>query len=193
MFTFLSNNHFVAQLTNSEALDVILASQPLPDLIRIAFTKTQSPIYYLFLRLNFVIFGTSEIAVKGFQFFILLMVSLATFFLGKRLWGKKTGTFAALLVLTNPFIFSLSTTSNSTLLFFLFTLMSTYFFITKKWKLYTISSLLAFYTHPLFVLFFATQHLWISYELAIKKRERIKKRLKYGKHLFCFFHYQHFF
>ena len=101
-----ASNQFTASLWGDESFAAILAQKNLIDIVKIVSHDTSPPGYYFCLHLWMKIFGTSEVAIRSLSFLFFLGTVAFIFLLAKYLWGKKAAIQAAILTLTNPFLFA---------------------------------------------------------------------------------------
>jgi len=151
-------NQFTASLWGDEAWAATLAVKPVLEIIKIVAHDTSPPLYYLFLHFWMKIFGTSEIAIRSLSFLFFLATVGFVFLIGRSLWDKKTGFFAALLVFTNPFLFTYAFEGRMYALLLLTSTASIYFFLKKRRWPFIFATAAALYTHhfSLFVIFWET-------------------------------------
>jgi len=153
-------NQFSVSLWGDEAWAATLAVKPYLKIIQIVARDTSPPLYYLCLHTWMKIFGTSEIAIRSLSFLFFLGTVLTVFFIGKHLWDKKTGFFAALLTLTNPFLFIYGFEGRMYALLLLTSTLSVYFFLKKNRLAFILATTAALYSHhfSIFVIFW--EGLW---------------------------------
>lgn len=148
-------NQFTASLWGDEAWAATLAVKPILKIIQIVARDTSPPLYYLCLHTWMKIFGTGEIAIRSLSFLFFLGTCLTVFFIGKHIWDKKTGILAALLALTNPFLFIYGFEGRMYALLLLTSTISVYFFLKKNRLGFILTTTAALYTHhfSIFVVF----------------------------------------
>ena len=168
-------NQFTASLWGDEAWAATLAVKPIIKIVQIVAHDTSPPLYYLLLHAWMSIFGTSEVAIRSLSFLFLLGTALTIYFIGKHLWDRKTGILAALLVLTNPFLFHYAFEGRMYALLLLTSTLSVYFFLKKNRLGFISTTTAALYTHHFsaFVIFF--EGLWCLVEIC---HQPIKKNFK---------------
>lgn len=148
-------NQFSASLWGDEAWAATLAVKPIVRIIQIVARDTSPPLFYLSLHTWLKVFGTSEIAIRSLSFLFFLATVLTVYFIGKHLWDKKTGVLAALLALTNPFLFIYGFEGRMYSLLLLTSTLSVYFFLKKKRLGFILATTTALYSHhfSIFVIF----------------------------------------
>ena len=149
-------NQFTTSLWGDEAWAATLAIKPFLQIIKIVAKDTSPPLYYLLLHGWMRIFGSSEIAIRSLSFLFFLATVLTVYFIGKRLWDRKTGLIASLLALTNPFLFTYAFEGRMYSLLVLTSTLSLYFFLKKHRWGFILATTAALYTHhfSLFVVIF---------------------------------------
>jgi len=159
-------------LWRDEAFSYFLAKNGIFRIMGLTAGDFNPPLYYVLLHYWMLIFGKSEIALRSLSLiFFAIAVYFAFLFLqnvlviqGKRLWMYVVA-FAF-----NPALLYFAFEARMYSLFAFLSLMSFYFFATKKRKEYIITSTLGLYTHYFFIFVVFTQLLYILFYK--KKRER---------------------
>ncbi len=140
-------NILTQSLWRDEAFSVLLSLKNFGEIISITAKDFSPPLYYFLLHLWIKIFGMGEVAVRSLSILFLILTAISTYFLTKKIFSKKVGLLAFILVLLNPFLFYYSLEARFyTMLCFLATL-SFYFLVTERWPLFVAFSLLGLYTH----------------------------------------------
>lgn len=154
-------NQFNASLWGDEGWAANLAIKSIPSIISIVSRDTSPPLYYLFLHTWMKLFGTSEVAIRALSFSFFLGTVFIVYLIGKQLWNKKTGLIAALLTLTNPFLFSYGFEGRMYSLLALTSTLSIYFLVKKAKIPFVIAATAALYTHhfSIFVVFW--EGVWV--------------------------------
>ena len=162
-------NQFTTSLWGDEAWAATLAVKPIWEIIKIVSHDTSPPLYYLFLHFWMKIFGTSEAAIRSLSFLFFLATAVVVFFIGRYLWDKKTGLFASLLTLVNPFLFIYAFEGRMYALLALTSTLSIYFFLRRQRWPFIFATTAALYTHhfSLFVIFW--ELVWRLKEIDFKK------------------------
>jgi hypothetical protein len=138
-----------------------------------------APAYVYALKLWSFAFGDSEFGLRSFSAIIGLFSIIAIYFLGKSLFGKKTGLWSAFFLSVNYFAIFYSNQSRQYSMVILVSIASSYFFfylLQKKgglliWVLFILVSTLGVFLHPWFFLLFATQFCWL---LLLKRSDLLK-------------------
>ena len=133
--------------------------------------------YYLLLRF-WMHLGQSEFVIRLFSVVAAVASVVALYGLGKRLLGAQSGLIAALLLTLNAFHVRYSQEARSYTLLLFLTILSSHFFIdalefptARKWRLFIMATVCAFYTHFFAVLVLAAQFI----SLIFLPREAIPK------------------
>jgi mannosyltransferase len=90
-----------------EAMSLYWASLPVSEVMARLMALSgdpHPPLYYLMLKAWIAVLGDGEIAVKSLSVVAGLAIVPLTYGLGERLFGRRTGLFAALLTAANPLL-----------------------------------------------------------------------------------------
>ena len=119
------------------------------------YTYWQPPVYFLLLAASFKLFGFGLIQARMVSVFLGFFTVLFTYLLGKRLYNKRIGLLASLLLIANPLFFYTSRQVRMDIAVVCFTLIALYYIYIalkdSKPVFYFISSLfamLALLSHP---------------------------------------------
>lgn len=143
-----SNTLLGESLWRDEAYSWTLAKHNLFDIVQTTINDTMPPLYHFFLHYWMMIFGQSEVALRlpSFIFYLILIASIY-FFVKEVFKSKKSAFFAATLTGLNPLIFVYAFEARMYILLMLFSVLSMWFFMTKRWMLYVVVTTVAIYTH----------------------------------------------
>lgn len=170
-------NQFNVSLWGDEAWAATLAVKPFLKIIQLVSRDTSPPLYYLLLHSWMQIFGTSEIAIRTLSFLFFLGMAFTVFLIGKHLWDKKTGLLAALLTLTNPFLFSYAFEGRMYSLLALACTLSVYFFLKKNRLGFILATTAALYTHHFAIFAVIFEAIWALSESKSFKPKKIFNKL----------------
>ncbi len=147
-------NPFSQPITGYEAFNMIVSSQPLSDIVSITTAGKISPLYYIFLHFLSAFIKPEIYTLRWISFLFILLTCIITFFIASHIWSKKTGLYAFLLTLLNPFLGTNYTLIGPAAFSFFTTTLSLLFFINRKRLAFCITTVLALYTNifSLFVL-----------------------------------------
>jgi len=138
-----------------EAVSADFADRSFPDLLpQITGGDPNMSLYYVLLNLWRRMFGDSEFALRSMSALAGAGAVVAVYVLGTRLFSRRTGTFAALLLAVSPFMIQYAQTARGyTLVAFLVTL-SCHFFVCELARpsvgvrvAYVLVSVAAVYVH----------------------------------------------
>lgn len=148
-------NQLTVSLWGDEAFASILAQKSLWDIVTIVARDTSPPLHYVLLHFWMGILGKSEVAIRAFPVTLFLLLSLVVFGFARDLFGKQTAKRALLFTLLNPFLFLYAFEARMYMLLALSATASMWFFVTKRWALYTVTTIASLYTHhfAIFVVF----------------------------------------
>ncbi len=144
-------NILTQSLWRDEAFSALLSIKNFGEIISITAKDFSPPLYYFLLHFWIKIFDFGEVALRSFSLLFLILTAAANYFLAKKLFSKKAGHLAFLLILLNPFLFYYSFEARFYTLFCFFAVLSFYFLITENWFLFVSLSLLGLYTHNFMV------------------------------------------
>ncbi len=113
------------------------------------------PLYYLLLK-GMMLFGQNEIAARALSVMASVLTTPVLYQLGKRLFDREYALVVTAVFAINPFNILYAQEARMYTLFGLFSLLSAYYFWNawhtgkrKAWILFTITTILSFYTHSL--------------------------------------------
>lgn len=147
-----------------EAISVITALKPFPYQITGITGDFQPPLYYLilhiflksgisaewFLRLPSVIFGVASVYI--------------TYIFTLKLFGKKTAIISTLILATSQLHIYYSQEVRMYSLLTLLTVLSMWFYFSKKWIFFTVTGILGIYTNYMYFFIFVPQIVWLVME-----------------------------
>ncbi len=84
-----------------ETTSLILAQNPPAQLVALTAADIHPPLYYLLLRV-WLVFGTSEAALRSLSVALGVLTVLALYDLGRQLFGRRVGLLAALFLAVAP-------------------------------------------------------------------------------------------
>ncbi len=152
---------------DDEAASVIFAQLPWSSFWRTIANYEANMSFYYFLLRGWLHFGDSEAVIRGLSVLFGLAAILATYLLGKRLFGTKEGLVSAALSAVNMFQIRYSQEARGYSLLLLLSSLSTYFLVRaiesprqkRYWFGYVVLSALGVYTHLFFYLVVLAQWL----------------------------------
>ncbi len=143
------------------------------------------PLYFIYIKICFSIFGYTTFVLRFFTALIGIAGVWAIYLLGKELYGKKIGLYAALLITVNYFQLYYSQDARPYALLFLTTTLSFYFLIRfiksptlKTSLLYGFFTALMTYSH-LFSLFILISQVFILLYFILKPYDRLVTQKKF--------------
>lgn len=156
-----------------EAYSILIAQKPISTYFQLSF---EPPLYYTLLHFWIQIVGTSEVAVRGLS---VLAFLIAIFFVAKlavKLFGKSwVSWYLPVFFALNPMLLYYAFEARSYGVYIAFTVMSTYFYLEKKWLWYTLTSTLGLYTHAYMAFVLITQAIHYLSTQAQYRHVHIKK------------------
>jgi len=162
---------------HDEALTVLLAQQPIPNLIAITATDVHPPLYFLLVKL-FMLLGQTEVAVRLVSALCGAASVTALYFVGKTLFDARVGLVGAAILALSPLQLFYAQEARMYTLLLLLTILSSWCFVlalqndTKLWwGLFTALATLAGYTAYFAFLVLAAMGLYVLF--VDRRRERI--------------------
>jgi len=181
-------NVFNQSIWGDEGFSAILSMKPLPEIIKIISKDTSPPLWNLTEWLVFKTLGTDEIYIRGLSLFFFFGAAIFTYKIGSFYWSRKTGFWALILTILNPFFFIYAFEGRMYSIMALGVTASNYFFlrifyneekVRQRDKIgYFFFTLWALYSHHFAIFNIFIQILWWFYELIFGKRNRAKKMFK---------------
>lgn len=172
------NDHWLDELYSADFSD---PSRSFNSMLKITLEDVHPPVYQTLLWLCYKMFGFTEFVGRSLSATIGVLSIITIYFLGKELFNKQVGLYAALLASTNVFLIRYSQETRSYELFFLLTMLSfmyLYKVIHNPNKtniiLYWIATITLFYTHY-FSFFIAVTQLAVVVVYIIKFSENKKQ------------------
>ena len=105
------------------------------------------PMLYVYLTALFTnFFGSDIFAMHLFNLVVAVITLFSTYYIGAKLWTKRIGLFASLLLVSQALFIAQSVTVLPEMMLALFLLWSVYFFLKEQWPLYFIAVSLALMT-----------------------------------------------
>jgi mannosyltransferase len=153
-----------------EAISALTAAKPFPYQITGITGDFQPPFYYLtlhfllktgitaewFIRLPSVLFGVASVyLIYNFCF---------------KLFGKKTALISALILATSQLHIYYSQEARMYSLLTFLTVLSMWFFYTKKWKLFCLAGILGIYSNYMYFFIFIPQIIWVLIDKEYKNK-----------------------
>lgn len=161
-----------------EANSIIIAELNPSGIITRMSDDASPPLYYLLLHSWMYAFGETELALRGLSVLFGMMLIIALYFIGKRIFSEKVGLYAALIASVAPIHIMYSQQIRMYTLLSFVSLMSMYYllrFIQEK-KIsflpgYAIFTILSLYTHNYGIFLLPAQALLVL--LFVRQRQMI--------------------
>lgn len=139
---------------HDEGYTMMLSAMPLAEIIERTGRDVHPPLYYLAIHTWSLIFGTSEIAVRGFSLVCGVGCVALIYVLVRRLMNERAGRLAALMVACGPFVIRYSQEARMYALVALLVTAASYVLVralegkaARWWVLYALLLAAALYTH----------------------------------------------
>jgi len=164
-------DHWLDELYSADFSD---PSRSFNSMLKVTLEDVHPPLYQTLLWVWYKVFGFTEYAGRSLSAIIGSLGVITIYFLGKELFNKYVGLYAALLASVNIFLIHYSQEVRSYELFFLLTMLS-YMYLYKVMQnpnktnvmLYWLVTILLFYTHYLSFFIVATQLVVIVFYIFI--------------------------
>lgn len=141
-------NLLTESLWGDEAFSALAVKLPFREMVSVVMRDTAPPLFYFLGFLWQRLTGGSEIGLRSLS---LILVLIAGVFAGLTVWeigkGKFNGILVGLITFFSPFLFVFAFEWRMYALLSATITLTNYAFLTKKWKLYVLASVLALYTH----------------------------------------------
>lgn len=164
-------NQFTASLWGDEAFSAVLSQNSILQIISIIARDTSPPLYNLIEHFWFLIFGSSEVAIRSLSFLFFLIAVFFIYKIGVKLWNRETALIAAILTFLNPFFFGYAFEGRMYSILAATVTGSMYFFLKRNWKGYIIATTLALYSHHFAIFAVFLQGLWTIKEFLFGNRK----------------------
>lgn len=161
-----------------EANSVIIAEQNPSGIITRLIIDASPPLYYFLLHYWMYAFGETELALRSLSVLFGILLIIAVYFIGKRIFSEKVGLYAALIVSVAPIHIMYSQQIRMYTLLSLTSLMSMYYllrFIQDKKRSFLVGygtfTILSLFTHNYGMFLLPVQALLIV--LFVRQRQMI--------------------
>ncbi len=175
-------------LWTDESYSVSFTFYPITDLFYHRYLNR--PIYFVFLKLWSIFFGTGEFFLRLPSVLFGVISVWAIYKLGRLIFNKKVALWAAFLLALSPFhIYWSQEVRNYTFVIFLAIINMFYFIRLLKFDrkrdyiAYTFVTIILIYSHPMTLYLIPVQHIFAFFSLS---RKRLKKWLKWWAIIFIF-------
>ncbi len=122
------------------------------------------PLYYLFLKIWSIFFGFSEMALRLPSLLFSIATGLVIYHIGRSIKSNSFGLWSAVFFLFNPLIVYYSQEARMYMMAAFFITASFYFLLKNKMGLFTLFSVLSFYTFYGSLFFFIVSALYLWYK-----------------------------
>lgn len=142
--------YFTQSLWRDEAFSVLVAQKPLGFLI--SNLSFEPPVYYIMLHFWIRIFGNSEISVRSLSLTGVLLATIVISYWSQTMYRKSwLSWYLPIIFFLNPMILYYAFEVRTYGWYIFFGVLSMYAYLNKKWILFTLSTILGFYTHTYFL------------------------------------------
>ncbi len=175
MINFILNHNPLLYLTQSlwrdEAFAVLLSEPPVAGIVKLTAQDFNPPLYYFILHFWMKIFGEGEIAIRMLSFVFHLLLVYGVYKFGKLLkLPERFNYFLALITFLNPMLIYYAFEARMYSLLALLATASMYFFLTRNWALYILSSALGLWTQPFMAFVLLSQGVYLLVTKALTRQ-----------------------
>ncbi len=170
-------------LWRDEAFSALLSEKNPLQIIVLSMQDTTPPLHYLLLHYWMLLFGQSEVALRGLSFIFHLLTVLVVFLIARKLIKSTiVQLLITITVLLNPFLLQYAFEARAYALLAFFTVLTLYFVISKRFILAGIALACAVFTHDFALFTFIACAGWFLHMY----RNRLKENIKEGTWFFGF-------
>lgn len=162
--------YLIQSLWRDEAFSYFMAK---PDIIRVIINTANDfnpPLYYLLLHFWIMIAGKEDEILRILSFLPFITTVYISYLLGVKVFSRKFALFVAFFTFLNPMLVYYAFEIRMYSFYAFFTFCSLYFFYTKNWKWYIITSVLGLYTHSFFSLVILSYLIYVIFTQTKKER-----------------------
>lgn len=161
--------YLIQSVWRDEAFSYFMAQYSVIRIIALTANDFNPPLYYLLLHFWQYLAGHSDIMLRMLSFFFHLIGVYFAFLIGRKLKSRNYAFYLALFYLLNPMLIYFAFEMRMYSLYAATATAAIYYFYSKNWKGYIVSSVLGLYSHSFFILIIAT---FSFYNLINKKLRR---------------------
>ncbi len=167
-------------LWRDEAFSALLSLKTPLQIILLSMKDATPPLHYLLLHYWMLLFGNTEVSMRGLSFILHLFTVLIIFFIVRRLTHSiSVQILISFSVLLNPFLLQYAFEARAySMLSFLITL-AVYLAITKRYFLAGVALTLAVFTHNFAVFSLAAFIAWFLYHVRHRLKSATKEVLQF--------------
>lgn len=149
----------------------------LPDALPVYYSRGHPLLFHFLGAIWLRIFGTSLLASHIYALTISVFLIATVYLFCSKVLAKPTGIVATLLLVLQPIFLAQSVLILPEVMLSLFSLLSVFFFIRKKWLWYTVFTTCALFTKETGIVAVAATGLWLLIEtIFLKRKEFILKK-----------------
>lgn len=159
--------YLIQSLWRDEAFSYFMARpHPFAVIVNTA-NDFNPPLYYLLLHYWMQLVGKSDVGLRFLSFLFHIATVFIMYKLARRLFSKNFSFFVAIFTFLNPMLIYYAFEMRMYAVYAFFSLCSVYFFYTKNWKWYIVTTVLGLYSHSFFplIIFSYLVYLWIAKQL----------------------------
>jgi 4-amino-4-deoxy-L-arabinose transferase-like glycosyltransferase len=146
----------------------------LPNALPVDYSRGHPLLFHFLCAIWLRIFGTSLLSSHIFALFISVCLILSIYIFCSKLISKQAGIMAATVLVLQPIFLAQSVLVLPEVMLSLFSLLSIYFFIKKKWLWYIVFTTFALYTKETGIVVVATACLWFLIDMFLLRWKEFK-------------------
>jgi len=159
-------------LWRDEAFSALLSRKSPLQIILFTMRDATPPLHYLLLHYWMIMFGTSEVALRGLSFTFHILTVFVIFLIARQLMKSTLAqSLIALATLLNPFLLQYAFETRAYSLLAFLSALAIYLVITKKYVLSSVVFTLAVFTHNFALFTLIASAFWFFYT----NRQRLKE------------------
>ncbi len=172
--------YFISSFWRDEAFSYLMARLPIVQLLWSTAQDANPPLYYLLLKVWIMLFGTSEIALRSMSllFFWTTLAIVYRILHETYKMDKVLSLLSLLLFLLNPLLNYYAFEARMYSMVACIATLLFYALLQKKYKLYSITALIALYTHYFLIVVLLFQSIYILLFLDKKEKNIVLHSLK---------------
>lgn len=144
--------YLIQSVWRDEAFSYFMAKPGIFRIITNTAHDFNPPLYYILLHFWVLIFGKNVEFLRLLSFLPFIATVYLVYIFANKFFSKQFSFFVALFTFLNPMLLYYAFEIRMYSFYAFFTLCSLYFLYRKKWKWYTITSILGLYSHSFFPL-----------------------------------------
>lgn len=157
--------YLTQSLWRDEAYSVWISKDGIHEAIIRTSGDFNPPLYYILLHMWMRLFGDSEVMLRSFSLVVFVFFLAIVYRFARVVYAShNTALFTTVLMAINPMLLYYAFEARMYSLLMLFATLSMYFFYSKKWKSYVLSTAVGLYTQPYMLFVVLAQSLYLFFK-----------------------------